>query len=89
MISVGFSIVQKVANYFLGTTSSECGNKEVATARVTIEPTITPQNENLVRYHPSLGPVNGVWVTKESNEKSIWLVAPGPLGLPYTQVCTR
>ncbi|KAJ6181073.1 hypothetical protein N7519_011534 [Penicillium mononematosum] len=65
------------------TTSSEWGNKEVATTRATIEPTITPQNEDLIRtYHPSLGPVDGVWVTKESNEKSIWLVAPGPLDLP-------
>ncbi|KUM62785.1 hypothetical protein ACN42_g4334 [Penicillium freii] len=72
------------------TTSSEWGNKEVATARAIIEPTITPQNENLVRtYHPSLGPVDGVWVTKESNEKSIWLVAPGPLGLPYTHAGGR
>ncbi|OQE18175.1 hypothetical protein PENFLA_c022G09937 [Penicillium flavigenum] len=72
------------------TTSSEWGNKEVATTRATIEPTITPQNENLVRtYHPSLGPVDDVWVTKESNEKSIWLVAPGPLGLPYTHAGGR
>ncbi|KAF3022348.1 hypothetical protein E8E15_009193 [Penicillium rubens] len=72
------------------TTSSEWGSKEVATARATIEPTITPQNENLVRtYHPSLGPVDGVWVTKESNEKSIWLVAPGPLGIPHTHAGGR
>jgi hypothetical protein len=90
MISVGFSTVREVANYFLGTTSSEWGSKEVATARATIEPTITPQNENLVRtYHPSLGPVDGVWVTKESNEKSIWLVAPGPLGIPHTHAGGR
>lgn len=30
---------------------------------------------------PSLGPVDGVWVVKESDRKSIWVAVPGPLGL--------
>jgi hypothetical protein len=38
MISVGFSTVREVANYFLGTTSSEWGSKEVATARTAAIP---------------------------------------------------
>lgn len=55
---MSISTVQEKANSRSETTPSEWGSKDVATARASIEPTITPLSEKLIRtYHPSLGPV--------------------------------
>ncbi|OQD99716.1 hypothetical protein PENVUL_c062G08440 [Penicillium vulpinum] len=86
---MSISTAQEIANCFTETTSTEWGSKDVAAARASIEPTITPLNEKFITYHPSLGPIDGVWVVKESDEKSIWVVAPEPLGLPHTHAGGR
>ncbi|OJJ46548.1 hypothetical protein ASPZODRAFT_142358 [Penicilliopsis zonata CBS 506.65] len=72
------------------TDSQEWGGQIAAAARALLEPEVTPANEQLIRtHHPSLGPIEGVCVVRESSEKSIWLVAPDTFVIPTTHAAGR
>lgn len=61
------------------TRSDKWGSHEEAAARALKEPTVTLDNERLIRtHHRTLGPCPFVYETTEVDGKSIWVVSIGP-----------
>lgn len=60
--------------------SDAWGPPDVATARASLEPSVTTENEALVRtHHRSLARCKGVWVYEEDDTTRLWVVAPDSL----------
>ncbi|KAI1820130.1 hypothetical protein F4861DRAFT_88863 [Xylaria intraflava] len=71
------------------TDSNEWGNPSLAAARASLETTVNPMTERLIRtFHPSLGPCPVVYVM-ESDKDPIWVVIPGNFVIPTTHAAGR
>ncbi|KAM5467843.1 hypothetical protein MferCBS49748_003823 [Microsporum ferrugineum] len=76
--------------YVEKTDSTQWGTVEIASARAILEPTITPENEHLIRtYHPALSVCRDVYTMREMSGKLFWMAIVSSKPISHTHAGGR